>query len=413
MSALRDRLRGALKQPVRDTPAVRDDNVTGRMDLSALGGAWFESPYGPGYVIDSVYEGGHAHGEIPLHRALDVDMQALARQGRDERLGSQSARDFLFIDTETTGMGGAGALVFLAGVARFEGASLRLRQFLLPSPVYEGGLMGGLAEEIQRSRALVSYNGKSFDVPALEARSILSRANLPLRSLPHLDLLHPNRRLFRGIFESHRLPEVEVRLLGFEREDDCPSAEVPGLYFAFQRTGDPTHIAPVLRHNAWDILSLVALTARLASDCSGDGQALQAARAAEYSGEYAEAVRFYTRALDETQGRASRVEMLERMAECYRRLGSFDDAARCWDEMRRLPRNRRLRPYVEIAKILEHRKREPAAALALVDEAIALVSRGLVRPGAPGSDVSVAALKHRRARLARKAEAGSSTAASA
>ena len=69
-------------------------------------------------------------------------------------------------------------------------------------------------------------------------------------------------RLFRGHFDSHRLVRLEVELLEFERDDDCPSYEVPARYFRFQRSGDPTHILPVLRHNAWDILSLVALAAQ-------------------------------------------------------------------------------------------------------------------------------------------------------
>ncbi len=402
MSALRDRLRGALTQPVSHHGTAVGANVTGLADLSVLGGEWFDSPHGPGYVIESVYEGGYQHGEIPLHRALDVDTSALASQGRDDRLQALGASDFLFLDTETTGMGGSGVLVFLAGVARFEGAALRLRQFLLPAPSYEGGLMGGLATELTQAGALVSYNGKSFDVPALEARAVLSRAKLPIRAMPHLDLLHPNRRLFRGVFDSHRLPEVEVRLLGFEREDDCPSFEVPERYFAFQRSGDPTHIAPVLRHNAWDVLSLVALMARLAADCSGEGEALQAARACEYAGDFQRAAEHYERALETARGRAARAELLEKMARCYWRLAAYEDAARCWERMLSEPRNRRLRPYVELAKLLEHRLRRKDEALALVNKAVELAQRGIIRAGEPGSETSMEALLHRQGRLRRR-----------
>jgi uncharacterized protein len=402
MSALREQLRGALKQPTRHGPAAPIETVTGLDDLSALGGTWFESERGPGYVIDSYYDGGHLHGEIALHRALGVDTAALAGQMRDPRIGEREPASFLFIDTETTGMGGAGALVFLAGVARFEGTTLRLRQFLLPAPSYEGGLIGGLARELAAAEALVSYNGKSFDVPTLEARAVLSRASLPLRSLPHLDLLHPNRRLFRGVFESHRLPEVEVRLLGFQREDDCPSHEVPARYFAFQRSGDPTHIAPVLRHNAWDILSLVALTARLADECSGAGKALQAARAAEYAGDDRAAAAFYGEALKETRARAVRADILERMARSHRRMGDFEEAAACWKQMLKEPRNRHLQPYVELAKLYEHRLGRKDEALRVTREAADLVARGLLRPGTAGSETSAEALAHRLARLERR-----------
>ena len=400
---LKDRLRTALRQPSRGLPAARIESVTELPDLSALGGRWFQSADGPGYVIESVYEGGHEHGRMALHRALALDPVQLARQCRDERLGMCAPSDFLYVDTETTGLGGAGVMVFLAGVARFDGSLLRLRQYLLPSPQYEGGLLGGLADDIAQAAALVSYNGKSFDIPALETRYILSRKRAPLRSLPHLDLLHPNRRLFRGTFDSHRLPRMEVELLGFEREADCPSHEVPARYFRFQRSGDPTHILPVLRHNAWDVLSLVALAAHLASVCGGGDYPLQSARAADYAGDAAVALERYRVAIDGGLGRAARLEAMEKAARLCRKLGRDDEAADWWQAILDEPRGRRLTPFVELSKLKEHRLKDREGAIALVDEALSLVARGLVRPGPPNSETSVVALEHRRSRLSREA----------
>jgi hypothetical protein len=237
----------------------------------------------------------------------------------------------------------------------------------------------------------------------LEARYILSRQEPVLRRLPHLDLLHPNRRLFRGVFDSHRLVRMEVELLGFERDDDCPSAEVPARYFRFQRSGDPTAILPVLRHNAWDVLSLVALSAHLAGVCDGDEQPLQAGRAAEYACDIARARVYYEEALGGRLERTTRLEVLERLARCAAREGDWPAATRWWRELIAEPRSRRVTPYVELAKILEHRDRDPAAALVLVEEACQLLARGVLRPGAASSDVSASALAHRRERLRLKA----------
>jgi hypothetical protein len=291
----------------------------------------------------------------------------------------------------------------MAGVARFDGSLLRLRQYLLPSPQYEGGLLGGLAEDLASAGALVSYNGKSFDLPMLETRYILSRQEPLLRRLPHLDLLHPNRRLFRGTFDSHRLVRMEVELLQFERDDDCPSAEVPERYFRFQRSGDPTPILPVLRHNAWDVLSLVALAAHLAGICESEEHPLQAGRAAEYAGEIARARTFYESTLAGPIAPRVRAEVLERLARCAAKEGDWPASARWWRMLIAEPRHRRVTPYVELAKILEHREHDVPAALALVDEVLALVQRGLLRPGAPTSEVSVAAIEKRRLRLRSKA----------
>jgi hypothetical protein len=405
-SPLRDRLRAALHQPVRGEPMLRDASVTERADLSRLGGRWFESPLGPGYVIESTYEAGHLHGQVPLYRALSVDPARLAGQVRDPRLAGVDPADFCYMDTETTGLGGSGTMVFLAGVARFIGGTLRLRQYLLPGPEYEGGLLGGLGEDLESAGALVSYNGKSFDVPALEVRYILSRQRPSLRSRPHLDLLYPNRRLFRGVIDSHRLVQVERDLLGFEREDDCPSAEVPERYFRFQRSGDPTHILPVLRHNAWDILSLVALAAHLAAVCEDPGYPLQAARAAEYAGDHAWAAARYEAALAGPLPRAERLEALERAARNHARSGNWQAAAACWQALIDEPRARRLLPYVELAKIAEHRFSDAAGAVVLVDQAIALASRGLVPQGPANSELTLPALERRRERLRRRLEAG-------
>jgi uncharacterized protein YprB with RNaseH-like and TPR domain len=403
---LRDRLRSALQQPVRSEPVARVESVTELADLSALGGRWFTSADGPGYLIESVYEAGHAHGDVTLHRALTLDLGLLAAQCRDARLGACDPRALLYVDTETTGLGGAGAMVFLAGVARFDGSLLRLRQFLLPSPACESGLLGGLAAEIERAAALVSYNGKSFDVPLLESRYILSRRRPTFRSLPHLDLLHPNRRLFKGAFESNRLPVVEREVLGFEREADCPSWEVPERYFRFQRTGDPTHILPVLRHNAWDVLSLVALAAHLAAECAGEGDPLRAARAATYAGGHAAALGHFAKAAGSV-ARPERLEAMEGAARAAARLGDWETAAGWWRRLIAEPRSRRITPYVELAKLLEHRLRKPAEALATVERALDLAHRGLLPQGQPGSEATIAALEHRRARLARRAAAQS------
>lgn len=398
---LRLRLRTALNQPSRAVPQTYRESVTELTDLTSLGGHWFQSPNGPGYVIESVYEAGHEHGRIPLHRALLLNTQQLAGQCRDPRLATCATRDLLYIDTETTGLGGAGSMVFLAGVARFDGSVLKLRQYLLPAPQYEGGLLGGLAEELASAAALVSYNGKSFDLPMLESRYILARTRPTFRNLPHLDLLHPNRRLFKGSFDSYRLPRMESELLGFEREDDCPSAEVPERYFRFQRSGDPTWIAPVLRHNAWDVLSLVALASHLASVCEGGDYPFQAGRAAEYAGDLLGAIAHCETALATALPRGERLEAMERAARSSRRLGHYQDAARWWTALIAEPGNRRLTPYIELAKLMEHRLSDRTGALALIDEALDQVKRGIIRPATPPAEASLDALQYRRARLFR------------
>ena len=76
----------------------------------------------PGYRIESVYEGGFAHGRIVLHRALAVDATRLAGQVRDARLAAVSPRDFVYVDTETTGLSAVCQTTHCAPSMRIESA---------------------------------------------------------------------------------------------------------------------------------------------------------------------------------------------------------------------------------------------------------------------------------------------------
>ncbi|GBD24156.1 hypothetical protein HRbin29_01830 [bacterium HR29] len=393
---LRERLRAALRQPLRRDPPARVAAVTEDTDLRILGGHWFETPHGPGYRIVSRYDVGFVHGTVPLYEALRAPLDTLAALARTTPPADIEA--LRFIDTETTGLAGAGAMVFLAGVARFEGSALVLSQYLLPGPEYEGGLLGGLADELAQAGGLVSYNGRSFDAPMLEARYVLQRMRPPSRSAPHVDLLHVSRRVFAEDLPSHRLVDVETRVLGFERGDDCPSREVPERYFLFQRTGDPSYILPVLRHNAWDVLSLVALLGRLGAIAAGEGEPLQRARAAEHAGDQATAAATYESAA-EGAPRAIRRRALERAARAYARAGRPVDAVRCWLALAHEPPGRFLRPWVEAAKLFERKLGDLESALQCTEAAQRLLAAGLARPGRPGSGTSPGELAAREARL--------------
>ena len=173
--------------------------------------------------------------------------------------------EVLFLDTETTGLaGGAGTYVFLLGTARIADGELILRQHLLRDLGAERAFVGALAAELEQYRTCASYNGKCFDLPLLRARVVLAlRAELSVDEA-HLDLLHPARRLWRGRFGSTGLRQLEDSVLEEPREDDIPGALIPERFFRWLRAGDDALIAPVLTHNARDLVSLVRITDRIA-----------------------------------------------------------------------------------------------------------------------------------------------------
>ncbi|MGD2073473.1 MAG: ribonuclease H-like domain-containing protein [Gammaproteobacteria bacterium] len=213
-----------------------------------------------------------ADGLIRIHRRLSlqgrlgsIPLQSLQP---DPRLpGERESRGLrqLYIDTETTGLsGGSGTLAFLIGVAVLDGARLELTQFLLTRFGAEADLLSAFAESLSPDDRLVSYNGKSYDLPLLATRFRMHSLPAPFAGLPHLDLLHPVRRLFGRRWNDCRLTTLEQRLLGFGRVDDLPGSEAPAAWFAYVRFGHSRPLIGVVAHNRQDVLSLAVAHSALA-----------------------------------------------------------------------------------------------------------------------------------------------------
>src|SRR5437016_1221458 len=117
----------------------------------------------------------------------------------DPRLSAVSdwASRVVFFDIETTGLsGGAGMLAFLVGCGWFEtDGGFRVRQFLLAGPGGEHVLLESLREIFGGASLVVTYNGRTFDLPVMSMRWAFHRRESPTEELPHFDMLPPARRL--------------------------------------------------------------------------------------------------------------------------------------------------------------------------------------------------------------------------
>lgn len=172
----------------------------------------------------------------------------------------------IYFDTETTGLStGAGTVIFLAGLARVSRGAVVVRQYLLPDYHHERPLLRAVATDLAAAARLVTYNGRTFDLPMLTARLTVHGLFREQAALPaaHDDLLPDARRLFRRPLGGARLADVESGVLGVRRTSDCPGSEVPARYFGYLRGGSPDILAEVLDHNAQDVVSLALLEAEL------------------------------------------------------------------------------------------------------------------------------------------------------
>ncbi len=188
----------------------------------------------------------------------------LRRAEAGPELGGLATDDFCFLDTETTGLaGGTGTQVFCAAIARPHPHGIELIQLFLAEPSEEPAFLAEVDAELAASPGTASYNGLSFDLPLLRTRWLMARMPGELREGRHIDLLHLSRGLLRPRFESCTLRSVEERLLGFERDGDIPGHLIPQAYFDYVRTGWSRDLEPTLEHNRQDVLSLQHLLHRL------------------------------------------------------------------------------------------------------------------------------------------------------
>jgi uncharacterized protein len=214
-------------------------------------------------IKETWLEPDYCHGRVPIARARTQSAALFAKLALDPALADVDLSRALFLDTETTGLsGGTGTLAFLIGLARFVDDSLLIEQLLLPEPGDERAMLEVLRARVAEASCLITYNGKAFDWPLLCTRLVLQR--LPAPPIPaHLDLLHCARRVYKRRLGETRLVHIEEQVLGMRRERDVEGFEIPGIYWSFVRSKTEGVIAPVVEHNANDLVALAAMMVRM------------------------------------------------------------------------------------------------------------------------------------------------------
>src|SRR5712692_9165691 len=340
-----------------------------------------------------------------------------------ERDGAHAAAcdpaQWLFLDTETTGLaGGTGTYAFLVGLAWWDAGGLQVEQFFMRDYGEEHSLLLELSRRMAQRRVLVTFNGKSFDWPLLETRYLMTRAIAPRRPAAHLDLLHPARQLWRLRLGSVRLADLERHVLGphrlgWDRRDDIDSALIPKLYFDYLRGGRPEPLVGVFRHNQMDLRGLAALAGRILRLLSmaeaADGLEEQPldlyglSRLLRRRGEDSIARALCERALSAgLPGAVSRAARRE-LALLAKRQRDFARANSLWQDLIAESADC-TDAYEQLAVYYEHHAREHRKAAELTRNALAELRKaqrlGLVEPGR-GRRLQ-GRLEHRLARLERK-----------
>ncbi len=312
---------------------------------SALGGVLLTTRFGGCLAIDRRYESDRWHGDVQVGDCEIEDVSTLSLlepSFQSAGRANGSAPRAVFLDLETTGLsGGAGTVAFLVGCGYFDGGAFQVRQFLLTSYSAERALLCAAAELLADADLIVTYNGKTFDLPVMETRWAFHRMPAPFDDVPHFDMLHPARRLWKERVDDGgcRLTTLERILLNMRRVGDVDGFEIPGRFFQFLRTSDARPLEPVLEHNRLDLVSLAAVTSRALRLASGGEEACRDAREAlpvgrvlERAGELARAEACYRRAAG-SPCVSTRAEAFYRLGIRARRDRRFVEAAGWWREL--------------------------------------------------------------------------------
>lgn len=451
--------REGLKTPAKapsEPPAIAESSVepAGPQSIERLaGGDIIYTPHGPCLVVERRYPLAEARGSWPLGAALTLSGAAVAACGNDPALAGFDFAGAAFLDTETTGLaGGAGTLAFMVGVGTFEWTArsetshstslsssefLRVpgdagerrgtegtrgkssqpaleyvvRQVFMRNPAEERALLHAVSAILARCTALVTFNGRAFDAPLLEARYVMHHESSPLAGLPHLDLLPPARRRWRQRLASCALGSLEQHVLAFQRsEEDVPGWLIPSLYQDYARGGDPAPIARVFYHNREDIVNMAPLAAALTTPFEENGRALtrQALHPVDSSSlgccyeelgwlEAGEAA--YRRALEHSLPAGVRALTLNRLGWLLKRQERRDEALAVWNDWITSVPGADTTPYVELAKHYEWVEIDLAQARKWTLWGLHVVQQ---MPKGASREQSLAELQHRLARLERK-----------
>jgi len=330
---------------------------------------------GPVLSLKNIYPADYAHGDriIKANNSFNrfLDWSGIPKET------SICLEHLVFIDTETTGLaGGTGTLAFMIGVGKFVGNIFQLEQFFLRNPSEEEAVLHALSDFCKNMKAVVSYNGKAFDIPILNTRHILQRIPSPFIHTDHIDLLTISRQLWRLRLSECRLSSIENNILNFHRnENDVPGYLVPKLYKDYLQTGDSRPLKGVFYHNQKDVLSLAALFSLISKIIESPFSeniyhaidAFSMAKIFERLNEHEIAHKLYNNAKLKEQNKLLRTRYLLQQANLYKRQKLYNLALPLWKDA---ANNGSIVAIEELAKYYEHHLKDFKKALFQTERAI-------------------------------------------
>lgn len=238
--------------------ALRDEVLGGSLKANAYGSYY--------HMARSPLDFDAAYGTLPQR------LEKVLKAERFAALSGTELQELVFVDIETTGLSSSAPL-FLIGALWFDdNRQGKLDLFLALDVAQEASALCAY-HALAEGKTLLTFNGKNFDWPYIEARSLRHRVRFGEPSA-HVDVLHIARRAWKSRTPNCRLQTLETHICGRARIDDIPSSRIPATYENYlerrnreQSTLSPQStlgraaamLSPIVHHNALDILTMAEL----------------------------------------------------------------------------------------------------------------------------------------------------------
>ena len=347
-------------------------------------GKLVSTPFGSHFETERLFAAHKRQGSVTIGDLRELPPDLMDALGGSE-MKRVSPERWAFLDTETTGLLAPDTHAFLIGVGRITREGFRIRQFFTRSLADEASALVAVYRHLADFDVLITFNGKTYDVPLLNSRYARKVQESPLERLCHFDLLHGAHRVWKRRLKNCKLTQLEREVLGFHRQGDLASELIPYVYFEYLRSQEAERLIPVFHHNAMDILTLACLMP-IVPQIFRNPQVDALSELGIHRGEdlfniagWLTAARRFQEALPLLE-RAAKARIpdsllfraLWQTATLQKKLGRLDAAMEVFDEISSCRNEFRVRALEELAKHFERRVRDHARAAELTRAAASI-----------------------------------------
>ncbi|MGM0556148.1 MAG: ribonuclease H-like domain-containing protein [Myxococcota bacterium] len=232
-----------------------------------LGATPISNEFGNAAVIQRNHAQSMQHGQVRLVEAAACSLNSVLAALDVPAPPNPSVQNAVFLDLETTGLRKTD-YAFCIGIGLWEQSRFVVRHYVMRRDEEERAALKAFQDDLPNDGLLISYNGRSFDVPMLTRRLEHHNIEHSLDEMAHLDLLDAARKAWPKR-DTHKLSAAEADICGLQRHDDVAGARIPQLWKTYLEDGEPGRLFGIFKHNRLDIVSLLALLPELVGALGG------------------------------------------------------------------------------------------------------------------------------------------------